>query len=213
MSTPAFGKYLKELRIRKGVTLREHCQATGLDPGNYSRLERGRYLPPQKHEILERYAAALDIKEGSEEWMEFFDLAAASRGELPKDLLDDAELVEKLPVLFRALRANSVSEEKLDAQAAEIERLKAALGGAWLEYHAIPWQISTAEYDAMDSAEILVPLVQPSPRDSGAVVAVKVYRMQSEDIEAVLRGVAQNHNVAESGGPGEQPVHGILCLE
>jgi len=122
MSASAFGKYLKELRIRKGVTLREHCQAKGLDPGNYSRLERGRYLPPQKHEILERYAAALEIQEGSEEWMEFFDLAAASRGELPKDLLDDAELVEKLPILFRTLRANSVSEEKLDELIDKIRR-------------------------------------------------------------------------------------------
>jgi transcriptional regulator with XRE-family HTH domain len=114
MLPTAFGPFIKALRIKSGVTLREHCLKHGLDPGNYSRLERGLYTPPQSQDLLEKYAAALEIKEGSDVWMEFFDRAAASRGELPKDLLSDPELVEKLPVLFRTLRAESVSEDKLD---------------------------------------------------------------------------------------------------
>ena len=47
---------------------------------------------------------ALDLVEGSTEWQDFFDLAAASLGQFPKDLLDDKEVVEKLPLLFRTLR-------------------------------------------------------------------------------------------------------------
>ena len=122
MSVSTFGQYLKELRTKKRITLREHCLKHGFDPGNYSRLERGFYPPPQKQELLEKYATALGIREGSDEWTEFFDLAAAARGELPRDLLDDSELVKKLPVLFRTLRANSVSEEKLDELVDKIRR-------------------------------------------------------------------------------------------
>jgi transcriptional regulator with XRE-family HTH domain len=114
MAMTAFGKFIKTLRIARGLTLREHCLTNGFDPGNYSRLERGLFPPPHKQEILERYAAALGIEKGGDEWMEFFDLAAAAKGELPKDLLDDSELVEKLPLLFRTLRADPVSENKLD---------------------------------------------------------------------------------------------------
>jgi transcriptional regulator with XRE-family HTH domain len=122
MATGAFGKYLKELRIKRGLTLREHCQRNGFDPGNYSRMERGLFPPPQRHELLEKYARALDVVEGSDEWMELFDLAAATRGEIPKDLLEDDEVVQKLPVLFRTLRAESVSEHRLDDLIEKVRR-------------------------------------------------------------------------------------------
>lgn len=110
----AFGKMLKKLRIEKGLTLREFCQAHGFDPGNYSRLERGLFSPPHKEELLERYATALGLKRGSDQWLDFFDLAATSRGEIPKDLLSDEEIVGKLPILFRTLRGSAVSQDKLD---------------------------------------------------------------------------------------------------
>lgn len=122
MPTTAFGRFIKELRIRKGITLREHCQQSGFDPGNYSRMERGLFPPPQKQELLEKYAHALGLVEGSDDWMEFFDLAAATRGEIPKDLLNDDELVKKLPVLFRTLRAEPVSDDKLDQLIDKVRR-------------------------------------------------------------------------------------------
>lgn len=122
MPMTAFGKFIKSVRIARGLTLREHCLKNKFDPGNYSRMERGLYPPPQRQELLEKYAAALGIEEGRDEWMEFFDLAAAARGELPKDLLSDSELVEKLPVLFRTLRAEPVSEEKLNELVDKVRR-------------------------------------------------------------------------------------------
>jgi transcriptional regulator with XRE-family HTH domain len=109
----AFGDHIKKLRVAKGVTLRDYCLQHGFDPGNYSRLERGLFPPPQKEELLAKYAKALGVKPKTDEWLEFFDLAAASRGEIPKDLQDD-EIVERLPVLFRTLRGDRVAPEKLD---------------------------------------------------------------------------------------------------
>lgn len=110
----AFGKLLKKLRMERGFTLREFCQAHRFDPGNYSRLERGLFPAPQREELLEKYATAFGLIRGSDAWLEFFDVAAASRGEIPKDLLSDAEVVEKLPVIFRTLRGKAITPDKLD---------------------------------------------------------------------------------------------------
>ena len=114
MSRTAFGALLKRLRTERGVTLREFCKCHGFDPGNYSRLERGVFHPPQDRGKLEQYAGALGLSPGEEDWLEFFDTAAASRGEIPQDLLSDEEIVQKLPILFRTLRAKPVSPDKLD---------------------------------------------------------------------------------------------------
>ena len=114
MHANAFGNMLKKLRAQRGITLREFCQQSGFDPGNYSRLERGVFPPPQREDLLDRYAVALGLKRGSEEWLEFFDLAAAARGQLPKDLLSDEEVLGKLPVLFRTLRGSPIRAEDLD---------------------------------------------------------------------------------------------------
>ena len=118
----AFGNLMKKLRVDKEITLREFCQANGFDPGNYSRLERGLFPPPQKESLLEKYATALGLKRGSDEWLEFFDLAAAARGEIPKDILSDEEVVRKLPVVFRTLRGSALSPDKLDDLINKIRR-------------------------------------------------------------------------------------------
>src|SRR5215472_11209933 len=100
----AFGSYFKELRTRKRWTLRQFCQANGYDPGNISRLERGVFSPPESPQKLREYAKALGLKHGAEEWIEFFDRAAADRGQIPADLQGNETLVGQLPVLFRTLR-------------------------------------------------------------------------------------------------------------
>ena len=48
------------------------------------------------------------------DWYMFFDLASASRGELPEDLIADEKILEKLPVLFRSLRGDRVDDDKLN---------------------------------------------------------------------------------------------------
>ena len=108
-----FAALLKKLRTQKGLTLREFCVNNGLDPGNYSRLERG-HFPPPKNETLRKYAKALGLEEGADDWIELFDLAAAERGEIPADIMSDEQVVEKLPVLFRTLRAIPLTSEQMD---------------------------------------------------------------------------------------------------
>ncbi len=122
MSPNPFSKLLRRLRTEQGATLREFCLKHGFDPGNYSRLERGLYPPPESRDCLERYATALGLAPGSDRWLEFFDVAAAERGRIPDDLMSDAEVVEKLPVLFRTLRGTPLSSEQLDQLVEKVRR-------------------------------------------------------------------------------------------
>jgi transcriptional regulator with XRE-family HTH domain len=117
-----FGEFIKDLRIRGGYTLRRFCEAHQLDAGNYSKLERGLFPPPTGEEKMVELARALGLKPGTDDWSTFFDLAAATKGQFPKDLLSDAEVVSKLPVLFRTLRGEPVPPEKLDELIAFIKR-------------------------------------------------------------------------------------------
>lgn len=105
-----FGEYFKRQRIELGKTLREFCREHALDPGNISKLERGRVSPPQNDKILRKYAQYLRLNEMELE--EFQELAALESGKIPAYLSDD-DIVKKLPVLFRALKGQKVTEEKL----------------------------------------------------------------------------------------------------
>lgn len=113
MAKGTFGALLKELRVKKGMTLREFCMMYGFDAGNYSRVERGLFAPPN-NEKVEEYAKSLDVAPGSDLYVDLFDRAAIDRGVLPQDLLADDEVLEQLPVLFRTLRGQAVEESNLD---------------------------------------------------------------------------------------------------
>ena len=117
-----FGAYLRELRRQRGLTLRRFCLQNGLDPGNYSKLERGR-LPPPGRERLADYARYFGLAEGSDEWANLFDLASADRGRIPEDLMTDEELVRKLPLVFRTLRGEKLTPEQLRELAETIRRV------------------------------------------------------------------------------------------
>ena len=68
----------------------------------------------QSAEKLAAYAKALGLRKGSDGWYTFFDLAAATRGQIPQDFVDDETLLARLPILFRTLRGQKVSKKKLD---------------------------------------------------------------------------------------------------
>ena len=108
-----FGRHVRARRLEKGMTLRAFCRATGLDPGNVSRIERGKTHPP-KGEALEDYLDALGLGAGSEERRELHDLAHACRGEVPEEIMSDEELVKKLPVVFRTLGSKEPTAEQLE---------------------------------------------------------------------------------------------------
>lgn len=109
-----FGEFFKAKRIENKMTLRKFCEINNLDPGNISKTERGILPPPSSDEKLRSYAFFLEIKEGSSDWQEFFDRAAARRGEIPREILEDSEVVRRLPLIFRTIRGKKVSKERLD---------------------------------------------------------------------------------------------------
>ncbi|MCJ7482084.1 MAG: helix-turn-helix domain-containing protein [Thermodesulfovibrionales bacterium] len=108
-----FGSYFEQLRQEQGLTLRMFCKKASCDPANISRMERGLIPPPKGREILEKYAVALNLVEGSDEWYQFFDLAAADQGIVPSDIMADQELVKVLPVFFRTLRGQKPTKAEM----------------------------------------------------------------------------------------------------
>lgn len=117
-----FGSFFEQLRQAQGLTLRMFCKKAACDPANISRMERGLISPPKGREILEKYAAALTLVEGSDEWYQFFDLAAADQGIIPHDIMADAELVRVLPAFFRTLRGQNPTEEEMTKLAEKIRK-------------------------------------------------------------------------------------------
>jgi transcriptional regulator with XRE-family HTH domain len=109
----SFGEMFKRLRLESGQTLRAFCLRHNFDPGNVSKLERGRMPPPEGDSLIRQYASALGIRD-REVLQVFCDLAATERGKIPSDIQDEPELLDKLPVLFRVLRGTKTSGETLD---------------------------------------------------------------------------------------------------
>ena len=95
-----FGAYVKQRRLALDLSLRKFTAAAGLDPSNYSKIERG-VAPAPTGDNLRRLGEALGI--AGEDWAELEDLAVASRSPAPTDL-DPNEVVAKLPLFFRMIR-------------------------------------------------------------------------------------------------------------
>ena len=119
----AFGQFFKAKRQALGQTLREFCLKHKLDPGNLSRLERGLLPPPEDRNVLERYAKCLNLKPRSDGWYAFFDLAAAAKGRIPQEILEDKEVAAKLPLVFGTLRRKRLTEKTLREL---VERIRTA---------------------------------------------------------------------------------------
>ncbi len=118
-----FGEYVEELRLANYDSLRAFCVENSFDPGNHSKLERGIFPAPKDQKLLEKLAKSLRIKEGSDSWLKFFDLAIASHKNYQIKHVTNEELLEKLPVLFRAVDRDDLTSEELDKL---IEKIKKA---------------------------------------------------------------------------------------
>lgn len=123
MPTTLFGDFFKKKRIENGKTLRQFCLENSLDPGNISKLERGLLPPPTGEEKLAHYARCLKIKKGSDDWYEFFDLAHASAGRIPDEILSDEKRLLKMPLVFRTLRGQKLTKEQLNKLADELKKV------------------------------------------------------------------------------------------
>lgn len=116
-----FNELAKSLRIQKKLTLRDFCEQIGLDPSNWSKVERGVNPPPGDVGVLERLAEFFGLT--GEKKLEFMDAAALQRKEIPPDVADSAILQKALPAFFRAARGHELTEAELESLAEDIRRL------------------------------------------------------------------------------------------
>ena len=111
---PMFGKFIKELRAKQRLGLREFCLEYGHDPSNWSKIEREVLQPPRDEETLRAWAKQLGLKPGTEDWLKFFEYAAVDAGRIPDHILEDEKLAAHLPAFFRTLSGQKPSREDLE---------------------------------------------------------------------------------------------------
>ncbi len=116
-----FGDFVKERRVACRITLRCFAEGLGMDPSNYSKIERGMAQPPAP-ERLATFARLLKIPHESKEYREMVRLAALGRNEIPPGILSNESVVASLPVLFRTLEGDRVDGDVLDELFETLER-------------------------------------------------------------------------------------------
>ena len=116
-----FNETVKSLRINKRLTLRDFCEKAGLDPSNWSKVERGINPPPGEAQLLESLANFFDLT--GDKKQAFMDEAALQRGEIPPDIADHEILQKALPAFFRAARGHELTADELASLAEDIRKL------------------------------------------------------------------------------------------
>ena len=109
-----FGDQLRKRRKELRLGLREFALKANMDPGNLSKIERGRLGVPQSEDVLERLCRALEYELESDEAQALRDLAVADTGRIPSDILDDQEVMVRMPLLLRTVHNKQLSAEQLD---------------------------------------------------------------------------------------------------
>lgn len=109
-----FGETVRERRKGLRLGLREFAQRAGMDPGNLSKIERGRLAAPQAEEILDRICEALEWRCGSDEAKDLKDQAAVENGQIPAAVLSDEVVMAKVPLLLRTVQNKQLEPEQLD---------------------------------------------------------------------------------------------------
>lgn len=109
-----FGERVREKRKELRVGLREFAQRVGMDPGNLSKIERGRLGAPQSEDVLNRFCDALELDPYGDEALELKDSAATENGQIPESVLDDEVVMQKMPLLLRTVKNKQLEPEELD---------------------------------------------------------------------------------------------------
>jgi len=116
-----YGEYIKELRLEKGLSLREFARRIEEDPSNWSKIERGILPPPKDSLKVLAIAETLEIPEGSEEWNKLEDFAAVDTAAIPKYIMEDKEVVELLPAFFRTVGSVRPTREDIEKLIAKLK--------------------------------------------------------------------------------------------
>ena len=109
-----FGTFIKELRAKQRLGLREFCLENGYDPSNWSKIEREVSPPPKDEATLREWAKQLGLKPDTDDWHKFHDCAAVDAGRIPDHVLKDEELLAKLPAFLRTISGNKPSRAELE---------------------------------------------------------------------------------------------------
>lgn len=116
-----FGKYIKNKRIAQRITLREFARQLEVDPSNWSKIERGFNTPPSSDiTLIDNISKLLNLT--PVEKQELLDLAALSRGQIPKDLQKE-EVLAKMPAFFRAIRGREYTPEDLEQMVQDVTKI------------------------------------------------------------------------------------------
>lgn len=108
-----FGEFVKQKRLDKRLSLRGFCRQLGEDASNWSKIERGKMLPPQSTHKLEKIAVLLGIARDTKEWEMLFDLASVDVGKIPTYIMTDKEVVHSLPLFFRIFEKQKPTKEDI----------------------------------------------------------------------------------------------------
>lgn len=116
-----FNELLKSFRVERRITLRQCAADLGVDPSNWSKIERGVNPAPKDVSVLKNWADYFGLEGQSES--EFFDAAALSRSEIPADIASDERIMGALPAFFRSLRDSDLSDKKLQEFVRDLRKL------------------------------------------------------------------------------------------
>jgi len=109
----SFGDLLRELRIKAGYSLRSFAKEAGMQPSNLSLLENNKVNPPRDKDILFKLVKILKLREETEEWGEFFDLAVKDVDRLPADIANKKCVRDLLPIMLRTVANSRLSKEEI----------------------------------------------------------------------------------------------------
>jgi len=109
-----FGEFVKERRLKLGLTLRAFSSLIQMDAANYSKIERGVLEPPEPGAKLDLFRAALKIQPDSEDERELMLLAELGKNRIPTGVRNNQIAMAGLPVLFRSLEEAELTEQKFN---------------------------------------------------------------------------------------------------
>ena len=105
----AYGEMVRQVRIAKGITLRELSLRTEIDTARLSRIERETMTPPQSDEILDSINEGLNLT--AEESQKFKDQAALDNKKFPSDI--KIPKMEGFPMFLRTVANKQLSTKEL----------------------------------------------------------------------------------------------------
>jgi transcriptional regulator with XRE-family HTH domain len=111
----AFGDFVRETRMKNGLTGRDSARKADMLPSNFSKLEHGVLLPPRDAERQRQLACAIGIVPDAPEARQFFDLAGAATNAVPLDLADIISKSETIPLLLRTIGNKRLTEKEIEA--------------------------------------------------------------------------------------------------